>query len=268
VLLKPEGKDRFDIYKDIRTLKEDVAGIGGSSYATSSDYTILDDDGYDMILVTTGAATKTITLPTAADNVDRVIEIMKVDDGAGKVTVDGEGAETVGGFATIDALYEYTGYYLRCDGSNWIVIQYIMPPATNLKAYITGGDQSIPSGVTTTVQFNTIVWDYLSEWNTTSYKFEPTFAGRYGVAFQFRINSIDDGKYAMATMRKNADAADWIQHTVYSPKNGAYYHLACLGTFETISSDYWTFRCRHDQGAARSVEQDRRNTYICIWRIA
>jgi len=92
--------------KDIRTLKEDVAGIGGSSYATSSDYTILDDDGYDMILVTTGAATKTITLPTAAYNVDRVIEIM-IEEIAKRYAVrDREGGNIMEEYDTIEEAKE------------------------------------------------------------------------------------------------------------------------------------------------------------------
>jgi hypothetical protein len=82
--------------------------------SVSADYTILDDDP-DIIEVTTGAADVTITLPTLADNVGARKKIVKVDDGAGKVIVDGEGAEPVNGgtmwyvgsqygFVTVDAL--------------------------------------------------------------------------------------------------------------------------------------------------------------------
>lgn len=64
---------------------------------SSADYTVLDNDGYKVISVTTGSTTRTVTLPTLADNQGRTITIVKADSGTGFVVIDGEGAETVGG---------------------------------------------------------------------------------------------------------------------------------------------------------------------------
>ena len=66
-------------------------------YATG-DYTILDDDGYDIVMVDSRGGNVTITLPTLAANQSRQITVIAQYLG-GQITVDGEGAETVDGIA-------------------------------------------------------------------------------------------------------------------------------------------------------------------------
>ena len=90
--------------------------------AKSADYTILDDDAALHIEVTTGATDKTITLPTLADNIDRILHITKVDAGAGTVIIDGEGAETISGDATRTILFQYTTAQLKAGTTEWLLI--------------------------------------------------------------------------------------------------------------------------------------------------
>lgn len=101
----------------VPTIKSSVNSV------SSADYTILDGDGYDTILVSTGASDRTITLPTAADNIGRKIFIKKTDSGAGKVIIDGEGSETIDGALVKNILYQYESYGIVCDGSNWLVTE-------------------------------------------------------------------------------------------------------------------------------------------------
>lgn len=109
-----------DLYAQVLRLK---AGIGEAAHVNSvasANYTVLDDDGYAVINVTTGASDRTITLPTAAANTNRTIRIRKVDTGAGKLIVDGEGAELVNGLATMEFWYGGNYVDLECDGTGWI----------------------------------------------------------------------------------------------------------------------------------------------------
>lgn len=109
-------------YGTVKTYNPDVTS---SVHAVSSaDYTVLDNDGYTLILVTTGASDRTVTLPTAADNVGRRIKIAKADSGTGYVLVDAEGAETING-STSSSDFAVTGQYgfvvVICDGTEWFV---------------------------------------------------------------------------------------------------------------------------------------------------
>lgn len=61
----------------------------------NANYTMLDSD--DVLLVTTGNTTRTITLPNATTAAPKRRTIKKVDTGSGNVIIDGNGAQTVGG---------------------------------------------------------------------------------------------------------------------------------------------------------------------------
>ena len=116
---------------------------------SSDNYTITDIDGYDLILVTTGADARTITLPTVADNTDRIIKVMKADSGAGKVVLDGEGAEAIiqiGGtsFATMEMFYQGDFIEVISDGTSWLKLnacelKKIPDPPTGHKSDLTSG---------------------------------------------------------------------------------------------------------------------------------
>ena len=97
---------------------------------SSDNYTITDIDGYDLILVTTGADDRTITLPTVADNTDRIIKVMKADSGAGKVILDGEGAETINGDTVRHLVSQYNYVEVVSDGSEWFVLSHFQSYST------------------------------------------------------------------------------------------------------------------------------------------
>jgi hypothetical protein len=83
----------------------------------SGDYTATDND--DVILVTTAGSTITITLPAASGRTGKVFNIKKVDSGTGKVVVDGNGAETIDGLASVQIAFQYETIHIVCDGSGW-----------------------------------------------------------------------------------------------------------------------------------------------------
>jgi hypothetical protein len=101
----------------------------GVNSVTDDDYTVTDSDGYSVILVSTGASDRTVDLPTAGDNTHRLITVVKVDSGAGKVTVDAEAGEDIHyrgqSQNTIDFEKEDSGAIFISDGSNWRVLGVI-----------------------------------------------------------------------------------------------------------------------------------------------
>jgi hypothetical protein len=101
----------------VATYDKSLWSIG--TVAKSADYTVLDDDGYYLILVTTSSTNRTITLPTAADNSGRRLVIKKVDTGTGSVTVDGESSETIDGLTSVQVAFKNDVIDIYCDGTEW-----------------------------------------------------------------------------------------------------------------------------------------------------
>ncbi len=99
---------------------------GESIVGKSADYVILDNDGYTTIVMTTGGTDRTITLPTLADNINRLIRIEKADgldtDGTGLLTIDGEGSETING--ALNQMLFSTGDYITIQAisGDWKIV--------------------------------------------------------------------------------------------------------------------------------------------------
>jgi hypothetical protein len=77
--------------------------------ATTSDY-----------LIDCTSGTFTVTLYAASGNAGRIL--MVKNSGAGTITVDGNGAETIDGAATYSLSVQYATVQLMCDGTNWKII--------------------------------------------------------------------------------------------------------------------------------------------------
>lgn len=77
-----------------------------------------------IILVTTGGSDRIITLPelTSTDCEGNVFIIIKVDDGVGRVVVNGYGSDQIMGQAFVTIGYQWENYKLLKSGSIWIPI--------------------------------------------------------------------------------------------------------------------------------------------------
>jgi hypothetical protein len=141
-----------------------------TSSAKSGDYTITDTDGIETILMTTGASNRTVDLPTAADNTDRELTLLKVDSGAGYLIIDGEGGETIdfAGVAqtTITVELQDKGIRIKCNGTSWQILDVIGAEIDDIsgtlemiytKMYIGTLDNDASTSVTHNItDFNTI----------------------------------------------------------------------------------------------------------------
>lgn len=93
-----------------------IVGLKEAIISPTGDTTLTLDD--DMVLVDTSGGAVTITLPPAADAVNKVYTIKNADTGANAVTVDGDGSETIDGSTTavLGALDSIT---IVSDGTEW-----------------------------------------------------------------------------------------------------------------------------------------------------
>lgn len=76
----------------------------------------------DVVLATGGAGGITLTLPSAVGRSGAIFDIVKVDAGAGAVTVDGNGAETINGATTYSLSNQWDSVTIISDGTNWVVL--------------------------------------------------------------------------------------------------------------------------------------------------
>lgn len=126
--MKEQTEDQSNLIYDIEQIKK---RDWYRSYSIDTNHTFSDSDKIKTLYVTTSTNTITVTLPAAANNLDRIIEILKIDSafditGAGsKITIDGAGSETINGQTTIDIELQYCGIKIKSDGSKWYVLNEI-----------------------------------------------------------------------------------------------------------------------------------------------
>ena len=63
-----------------------------------------------------------INLPAAADNVDRVIMVKKVDGTSNNVVVDPNGSETIDGATSYTLSTQYQAVSIISDGTEWHIV--------------------------------------------------------------------------------------------------------------------------------------------------
>jgi hypothetical protein len=116
----------------MRTLEGDWT-LTGSLKATgiydiaNADYTITDTDGILTVVSETAmSAARTITLPSAANNNGRILNIKKNDSGNYELTIQDSatGADLIDGRASIMLSFRYSYVTLQSNGSTWLVTAY------------------------------------------------------------------------------------------------------------------------------------------------
>lgn len=219
-LIKGRGKNQVEI-----------RGMGTTFAAKTADYTILDDDGVVNLFVTTGATDRTMTLPTAADNSGRIITVKKVDSGANKVILDGEGAETIDGALTQTGITsQYDFCTLQCDGTEWHIINKRFSTEDGLKQY---DESTAYSNGTPTVTVSSGTWtdagSVLIPYQTEggSWRLRFNLHGTMGTSssnFTITISNVTfDGPNAVAASQFN---------------NSSYYTLRAVANTTSISMNY------------------------------
>jgi hypothetical protein len=87
-----EAGANISVTQNTNSITISSTGGGASTlspkFVTSANYSILDGDGYGVIIVSTGAIDREINLPDAANNIGRVVYVKKIDSGAGFVNIN------------------------------------------------------------------------------------------------------------------------------------------------------------------------------------
>lgn len=93
--------------------------VVGAATEKTADYTATTDD---CVILANCSSSLTITLPAASGNSGLFYYIKKIDSSANKVTIDGNGLETIDGDATVEIGLQYQYVTIVCDGAEWHII--------------------------------------------------------------------------------------------------------------------------------------------------
>ena len=88
------------------------------------DYTGLDTDKYDEIWGNPTTGDHTYTLPTSADNPNRIIKVRHIGDGTYDFDIAPDGSDTIGGYAAnfkLNGVGQFVSLISDADNSNWLV---------------------------------------------------------------------------------------------------------------------------------------------------
>ena len=152
---------------------------------------------------------------------------------------------------------------MTSDGSGSLTLNNAALKNTpSFEAYLSGSDQSLSSGATTTIAFNAEYYDSDSKFDTTTYRFTPTVAGKYFLyaglrvtddntyLFQLEIRTSTENSIARcATQNEDSDTA-FISTT------------AILG-----ASDYAYVTCYQASGSTRNANSGQTETFFGGYRI-
>ena len=96
-------------------------GLGGV-FTAIANYTIGNVDGTLVVQMTTGAGDKTVTLPAAAANPNRILYVKKMDSGNGACIIDGNGSETIDGALTKALVLKDDAIGIISNGISWAIL--------------------------------------------------------------------------------------------------------------------------------------------------
>lgn len=157
-----------------------IPGYGWNNINTlsSAGYTITDTDGYDTILVTTGASNRTITLPVPTNNTGRPIYIKKVDSGTGFVLITRQTSGTIDGLTTVSLYVQNDFAEIICDGTNWFIV------SINQTVMLLADTASNAATTSTPFKYTNIVSDTSSSYSGSTGVFTVPVAGTYTIEAQ------------------------------------------------------------------------------------
>ncbi len=105
--------------QDLRDFLVSVAGYRYGRAVSTGQALTLDDR---VVEATGGSGGITLTLPQASTAQYKTYQVVKVDAGAGAVTLDAYSSETINGATTYALASQWDKVSLYCNGTSWTVI--------------------------------------------------------------------------------------------------------------------------------------------------
>lgn len=129
------------------------------------------------------------------------------------------------------------------------------------------GNQTIGSGGSPTIiEFDTEDWDIQNEFNTATYKFTVTKAGKYICNLNAQIDDLDDVDLGIVYISVNGTIVR--RSRLYASGGGQDTALLLTVIVDLVATDFVEFSVYHNQGANQVLVSDSAKTYAEIQKIA
>lgn len=206
-----------------------------SAVSKSANYTITDTDTFDTIGVITSSTSKTITLPTASANKDRLIKIFKQDSGAGYAIVDAEGSETINDNLKWEITEQYGFITVHSTGSKWYVV------STNISCVYEKISTSVSSSTVSAVN----IWDTID--TSLNLTVQP---GTYELKYSFNAfvegdDELSFGLGSIVNSTPNIPESVQLINSAASSLNRNAIEVTLTYTFSSITTLYLNFYKRN-----------------------
>lgn len=232
--------------------------------AQAANYTVLDTDNIRTVLVTSGGTDKTITLPSPATNVNRVITVSKVDTGAGDAIVAGTGPEL-----NYTMSLQNESVTFQTDGTNWIVLSKHVPSVA--VRYSSSASQSIPNVTYEVFNFDTKEYDTANNGTDlvtpgVSWIFTAPKDGYYSVTSNVNFSSgtnVFDGAFSLF-LYKNAGSLFLISESRSETASASFSTLYGSATALLQKGDEIDLRIFQGMGVARTASNSGSFVWVTI----
>ena len=153
------------------------------------------------------------------------------------------------------------------EGVHWADADGILtfPQQSACRAYLSGGDQSIPSATWTLVNLNAENFDIQAEFNTTTHRFTAKKAGIYLVSALLNLISPVDEQWVIADVRKNGSTTGQAVMPASGTKNVA---VSLSNILSLAANDYLELWVYQDAGSAKNANDGEGATFMAVYKLA
>ena len=159
------------------------------------------------------------------------------------------------------------GLSLQDDGGNYIKINdggIVDISKTSCCLVYLGSDQSIPTAVRTIIEFDTEVFDYQDEYNTSTHRFTASSHGYYAVTAQGEVGTLGDGDHFIVALYKNGSIFTDCRN---APGGSTGPRMSASKIIEMNKNDYIEFKIYHSFGSALNAIAGQANNSISIHKL-
>ena len=127
--------------------------------------------------------------------------------------------------------------------------------------------QSVPTSTATKLEYATVYYDVLSEFDTTNHRYVATEAGKYLVAYCIWIKQLADQKIFMGYVYKNGTVAGCgARQGNGAPSDDLF--ISAVDVMDLAANDYLEVITWHNHGANRNFEPAAHAQYFTICKLA